>query len=64
MMTLHISTGLDWSDERPVVIAMDYSQYPRVSQMMTLHISMGLDWSDERLGVIAMDYSQYPRMNY
>ncbi|MQL94108.1 hypothetical protein Taro_026760 [Colocasia esculenta] len=29
VMTLHTSTGLDWSDERPGVIAMDYPQYPR-----------------------------------
>ncbi|MQL86899.1 hypothetical protein Taro_019430 [Colocasia esculenta] len=28
--TLHTSTGLDWSDERPRVIAMDCPQYPRI----------------------------------
>ncbi|MQL90225.1 hypothetical protein Taro_022818 [Colocasia esculenta] len=31
VMTLHPTTGLDWSDERPEVIAMECPQYPRVS---------------------------------
>ncbi|MQM22384.1 hypothetical protein Taro_055436, partial [Colocasia esculenta] len=55
VMTLHTSTGLDWSDERPRVIAMDCPQYPRVSRVMTLHTSTGMDWSDERPGVIVME---------
>ncbi|MQM03831.1 hypothetical protein Taro_036613 [Colocasia esculenta] len=29
--TLHTTTGLDWSDERPGVIAMDRPQYPRAA---------------------------------
>ncbi|MQM02045.1 hypothetical protein Taro_034802 [Colocasia esculenta] len=38
MMTLHISTGMVWSDERHGVIAMDCPQYPRVSLVSCLVI--------------------------